>query len=235
MGYGRENDMERNELLKNLDAYGYSLLGTFSLQDPEKVLEGLLSETESRLVEGFPVVLAEGMRRKQALDWETSSWEPKKKLRKKEYERWQVLMAVSVFLFRLFGLEETLRGRAKALLLKSKDGKTCLKELEKPFQGSQEVRYGGFSLSAVRVKESFRLYVTRPPVEAAGEKVREFEMELLLSELFTPRQKQVLRKRLEGKPLTKTEREVYYRVVKKRLKALADEGLHQLAKRVLAA
>ena len=56
------------------------------------------------------------------------------------------------------------------------------------------------------------------------------ELELLLSVLFTPRQKELLKKSLAGKPMTKTEREYYSRVVKKRLKAVADARLHQMAR-----
>ena len=69
--------------------------------------------------------------------------------------------------------------------------------------------------------------------EALEKKKHDLEFELLLSEVFTPRQKTLLRKKLEAKPLTKTEREYYSRVLKKRLKALANEELHALARRLL--
>lgn len=37
----------------------------------------------------------------------------------------------------------------------------------------------------------------------------------------------------QDKSLTKTEREYFYRVVKKRLKALADERVHQMARQLV--
>ena len=79
------------------------------------------------------------------------------------------------------------------------------------------------------LKTSFRNYVVHqadPGKEFEAQK-NALEYELLLSELFTPRQKELLQKRLAGKKMTKTEREYYYRVVKKRLAALADPRLHQ--------
>jgi len=59
------------------------------------------------------------------------------------------------------------------------------------------------------------------------------QLELLLSEIFTSRQKILLRKKAEGKPLSKTEREYFSRVVKKRLKALANDELHRFALNLL--
>ena len=58
------------------------------------------------------------------------------------------------------------------------------------------------------------------------------KLELLLSELFTRRQKELLRKRAEGAAMTNTEKTYFYRTVNKRLKALADEEVHALARRL---
>ncbi|MDA8130848.1 MAG: hypothetical protein M0011_05010 [Elusimicrobia bacterium] len=54
-----------------------------------------------------------------------------------------------------------------------------------------------------------------------------------LSRIFTRRQAQLFFKRLRGERMTKTEREYFSRVVKKKTLALADDELHSLARRVL--
>ena len=55
-----------------------------------------------------------------------------------------------------------------------------------------------------------------------------------LSLLFSPRQQDLIFKKLNGERLTKTEREYFSRVVKKKLKALADKDLHQLASQLVS-
>jgi hypothetical protein len=56
----------------------------------------------------------------------------------------------------------------------------------------------------------------------------------VLSELFTERQKYIIYRRMYGLSLSKTEREYYYRVVKKRLKAIANPHIHTIALEALA-
>ncbi|HRY86172.1 MAG TPA: hypothetical protein P5561_06585, partial [Candidatus Omnitrophota bacterium] len=121
--------------------------------------------------------------------------------------------------------------RTLKLLQKDPEGEEALERTEKDFSG-EEVKANGLRLSADRLKTGFRNYVVH---QAGSGKELEaqknaLEYELLLSELFTPRQKELLAKRLAGKPMTKTEREYYYRVVKKRLVAMADDRLHQMAR-----
>ena len=53
------------------------------------------------------------------------------------------------------------------------------------------------------------------------------------AEMFTPKQKELFMSKLKGEALSKTDREYYSRVVRKKVLALANADLHQLAKRVL--
>ena len=79
--------------------------------------------------------------------------------------------------------------------------------MEGPFAKSEPVKVvDDVELSTERVKNNFRNYVVHAPGSVeAQEKKHALELGLLLAELFTPRQKEVLRKRIEGKTLTKTE------------------------------
>ena len=53
-----------------------------------------------------------------------------------------------------------------------------------------------------------------------------------LDRLFSPKQKDLVFKKLNREPLTKTEREYYSRVVKKKLEAIADADLNNIANKL---
>ena len=93
------------------------------------------------------------------------------------------------------------------------------------------------SLDLERVKKTFLRYFMRAgAVQSAENKANlreEFRREFYLSQLFAPRQRDLVEKKLRGEPLTKTEREYFSRVVKKKLLALADPDLHRLAQKAL--
>ena len=93
------------------------------------------------------------------------------------------------------------------------------------------------SLDLERVKKTFlRYYMRANEVQAAETKANlrdEFRREFYLSQFFAPKQRDLVEKKLRGEPLTKTEREYFSRVVKKKLLALADPDLHRLAQKAL--
>jgi hypothetical protein len=55
------------------------------------------------------------------------------------------------------------------------------------------------------------------------------QLERFLDLLFSDKQKELVYNRLKGRHLTKTEREYYSRVVKKKLVAIADPEMQELA------
>jgi hypothetical protein len=57
----------------------------------------------------------------------------------------------------------------------------------------------------------------------------QYDLDKALAELFTARQRELLRKRLNREPFTRSEKVYFYRTVGKRLKALANADLHRLA------
>jgi hypothetical protein len=54
-----------------------------------------------------------------------------------------------------------------------------------------------------------------------------------MSKIFSPKQKELFKKKLDGLPLNKTEQEYYSRAVKKKVMALANVELHKMARRLL--
>ena len=224
---------DQKTLMNQLTEYGYPLMKRTVTAEPEQVMEDLLAQEDVRLLEGFPVVLAHALKRKESLKWENKKWRPDA-LPKKRNRRMVYLLALSYYLFRLFGLDQEFLDRTLKLLSKM-NGKETLVQLNEPFTASQSVVVDRLKLSTERLKNTFRNYLVDGNGSAEAEKKRRvLELELLLSELFTPRQKQLLKKRLENKPMTKTEREYFYRVVSKRLKALASEELHQMARELVS-
>ena len=225
------NRVTRTQLLEGLARYGYSFRRPAPLPAGEALLEQLVDQKDPRLLEAFPAVFLALLEEKEVLEWESSYRPPFRKLPSAQRGRLIVLLAFSYLLFELFGLSQPhLRRTAKALSTFS-DWKKEVESLRPSFQASGEASLGeGVRLSVDRMKTQFRQYaLLKPPAEAAQKRREELEMELLLSEFFTPRQKELLFKRRAGEPFTKTEREYYYRVVRRRLKALADERLQQFA------
>jgi len=98
----------------------------------------------------------------------------------------------------------------------------------------------GISLQINRLREVFRQFAGQPP-EIQPVPIEEeqgvvasppLRIHRHLRLLFSPKQEELILKKLNGEPLTKTEREYYSRVVKKKLKALADRNLQELASRL---
>lgn len=217
-------------LLAALSLFGYPL---FQAQvDPNDLLASMAQSADTRLLEGFPVVLANAL----------SGGEPKVDLAKaearlgvlEERKRFRQLAMLSFYLFDLYGLGE-LRQRAQGQqLLKDDEG------LKKRLVENQPLQlHGDRELDPARLKRTFLDYVVRAREGRSGEeKARlgdEFRREFYLSLLFSPRQKDLLYKKLRGEPMTKTEREYFSRVVKKKLMALADPDLYRLAQKALQA
>ena len=228
--------MDKNLLMDQLAQRGYALMQPKSTEPAEKLFANLLSQSDARLLEGFPVVFANVLAENKPLEWESEKWQPDE-LTLKVVGRLQVMLTVSYLLFELFGMPKEYSSRVSKLLTRlvgTKEMNKYLERYKEPLLQSQSVKLNGVSLSTERLKNNFRNYVVQSPGSAeVQEKKHALELELLLAELFTPRQKEVLRKRMEGKPLTKTEREYFYRVVKKRLRALASDELHQMARTLL--
>ena len=65
------------------------------------------------------------------------------------------------------------------------------------------------------------------------EKHGELSLEYALSQLFSPKQKELFQKKLKGELFTKTEKEYFSRTVKRKAAALANPELHRLAQQLM--
>jgi len=221
--------MNREELITASGELGFRLL------TPEKrilsdkrvldVLDELSVSEDPRLIEGFPVVLANCSHRGIKLD--ISNLLSRHGQGTQEREDLEKLILASADLLAEEGLDQPDEFGIIADSLRLKYGNLL----------SKETLYlsGKRSVSTERLRNTLRRYAADlDRSESALEKekknqLRTFTMNLHLSTLFSAKQKELIQKKLEGAPLSKTEREYYSRVVKKKLEALANSELNKVA------
>ena len=221
--------MKKEELISALGALGYRLFtkGNERVNSGKvlDVLDELSGSEDSRLIEAYPVVLANCAHRGIKLD-------------------------IRGLLSR-HGQGSHSRSNIEKLILASCD---LLAEegLDQP-EGIEDIlktlrpKYGDLlkgevvdlgthrSVSTERLRRTLRRYaIDLERHESARKKdrrrqLRSFQLELHLSTLFPPKQKELILKKLKGDPLSKTEKEYYSRVVKKKLQGLANKELRKIA------
>ena len=196
------------------------------------ILDALASSNDPALVVRFPVVLSICARNGVSLNshalfskyWESS---PKKKNLEK-------LLLISGELFDLEGIESPPNLKKIVRSLKAKYGSLQSERL--------------LSLSSgmtIRIKDiqntlkDYSVKIKNAAQESAGGTLdgelqtemlqRSSELNACLDRLFSPRQKDLVFKKLDGQAFTKTEREYYSRVVRKKLKAIANSQVGYIA------
>jgi hypothetical protein len=216
-------------LFSAMSQYGYSLLQPDEMVDPNELLSALSQSDDVRVLEGFPVVMANALQKHR----NTVDLRAAENLLKDDSarERFRRLTALSFHLFRVFGFGEL---NASNPLNQNPQ---FLQELRDSMENGQPLTLGKKTLDPKRVRRTFLDYFVRANESDSAEskaKLREdFRREFNLSLFFAPKQRDLLEKKLRGEPLTKTEREYFSRVVKKKLLALADPDLHRLAQKAL--
>lgn len=221
--------MKKEELISALGALGYRL---FTKENERvnsgkvlDVLDELSGSEDSRLIEAYPVVLANCAHRGIKLD--ISGLLSRHGQRSHSRSNLEKLILASCDLLAEEGLDqpEGIEDILKTLRPKYGD----LLKGEVVDLGTHR------SVSTERLRRTLRRYaIDLERHESAREKdrrkqLRSFQMELHLSTLFPPKQKELILKKLKGDPLSKTEKEYYSRVVKKKLQGLANKELRKIA------
>ena len=199
------------------------------------ILDALASSNDPALVVRFPVVLSICARNGVSLNshalfskyWESS---PKKKNLEK-------LLLISGELFDLDGIEAPQNLKKIVRSLKAKYGSlqsTRLLSLS-----------SGMTVSIKDIQNTLRDYTFKIK-NAASESTgatsgrepktdmlqRSTELDTCLNRLFSPKQKDLVFKKLNNESFSKTEREYYSRVVRKKLKAIANSQVGYIANRL---
>jgi hypothetical protein len=226
--------MKKEDLVFNLSRLGYSLVTPEAQEVGEDQVVELLAELvdskDLRLVEGFPVVLANCAQRGMNLDFPALLTKHKPRSRKRQ--NLEKLLLVSSDLLSQEGLDKPEGLEEVSTSLKAKYGDLLVTDLLT--LGSK------VSLSTERLRNTLRRYVSSLQASRSTRKRekdkqrRSFQLNYFLSTLFSPKQKELVLKKLNGEPLNKTEKEYFSRTVKKKLEALNNSEVRKVA-RALAA
>lgn len=213
--------MKKEELIKKAEMLGFPLLKPEAKEDVNKTLSEVIKSKNSRLWEGFPVMLANAA---QSGDFRYKSvLSLLKKVPEKEY--FKKLLSMSLSLYRHLGMDfDWMRNLQKEYgeLLLGKDA-------------TGNLVIGGHVMSMEKLSSLFKAYSHSQEKElndflSARE---ESGLEYAMSQIFTPRQKELFFKKLRQEKLTKTESEYFSRVIKKKILALSNAELHGLARKII--
>lgn len=200
-----------NEKLKGrLESLGFPLLETSKHGDSAALLADVVKSRDMRLWHGFPVMLANANETHQFV---FDRFE-KELIKKSDMENARQLVLLSADVYDKEGYKNTWLKTMKSFYVNA--GKTK-------------------GLDTDKARELFRLYFM-PETKKVNELLpmkNDNSLEYSMSELFSPGQKELVMKKFRGEKFTKTENEYYSRVVKKKLLAVANSDLHNLAKTLL--
>ena len=221
--------MADEKLLNRLARFGFQMFETTEDVDVTETLAEVVQSHDTRLWEGFPVILA-----KAAEDYHFSVYKLAQKLDKQDLRGdFQSLMMVSLAAYDAYSL--TFPWARKFWKNLSEENRKTVGFFRNVFVHGGEVCWGDTALDSERMRETFDLYFVQAGEETKRrrEKMDEYSFEYSLSQVFSPKQKDLFKKKLEGKPFTKTEQEYYSRTVKKKVVALGNSELHALARKLL--
>lgn len=221
--------MVKQDLLKRLKALGLPFFETETTEDANRTLADVVASRDLRFWEGFPVVLANAGAR-NLFNYSQVLLHLKNP---KDKNNFNSLLALSLSLYKDSGVKFSW---ANALYDSLNSG---VKKESDFFLGAFK-RGGGFKagnreLSSERLKAVFNMYLNQSGLklnELVSVK-EELGLEYALSQVFSPKQKDLFLKKLKGEKLTKTEKEYFSRTVKKKVMALANPALHRLANKLL--
>jgi hypothetical protein len=221
--------MVDNKLLENLNRLGFPLMEVSADLNVNQTLADVVKSKETRLWEAFPVLLANA-----AQDYSFDYTQVVNALAEgEEQTNLHGLLLLSLALYQSYHLSFLWAKKLKQGL--SGQDVALLKDLRNSLTHAEFVTLGEMRFHASRLKEMFNNYFEQnaEKTRQLKEKHEELSLEYSLSQVFSAKQKELFKKKLEGLPLSKTEKEYFSRTVKKKVSALANPELHRLAQKIL--
>jgi len=221
--------MRREDLIFNLGRLGYALVRPetrkFKEREVLELLEELAESEDPRLVEGFPVVLANCAQKGLNLNFKTLLSRHNSDSHKQQ--ALEKLLLLSSTLLAQQGLDKPINLESLSKSLKAKYGDLLAGDV---------VDLGNkVSLSTERLRNTLKRYVADLSTSKStrdrskNRQLRSFRLNYYLSALFAPKQKELLLKKYHGEPLNKTEQEYFSRKVKKKLEAMTNKEVLKVA------
>ena len=220
--------MTDKNLLNKVSHLGFPMFEPEEDLDVNETLAEVVRSDDVRLWEGFPVMLANA-----AESYQFSFAAVERQLNREDVNNYYNLRLMSLSLYAYFHLSFPWVNKPHKSL--SDNDKRLLAQWKNSLKHEKTLTWNGAELNGGPLKRLFELYFEQKMTKDKQKKDRfeEFSLEYALSQLFSPKQKELVKKKLDGSVLTKTEQEYYSRTVKKKVVALANSELHSLARKLL--
>lgn len=221
--------MKKSELLENMNSMGYPLFETTNTPDTNKILAEVIKSKELRFWEGFPVLAANSMR-KGEFDYKTIL----KYLRDnndKNILNYLLIISLLTFEKNKLYFPEADKYFSRSVNL----NRNIYKEFSRKMAHNKTLLVGSKTISTERVLNTFNNYF-RDLYNSTNDyfKVKDnHDFEYAMSQVFAKKQKIIFMKKINNEKMTKTENEYYSRVIKKKVFAIANKRLHEMAVRLL--
>jgi len=219
------------KFLDNLARLGYPLFSPEESLDVNQTLAEAVKSDLVRVWEGFPVLLV------NAVTYPGFNYKKVVELLKTSdrKEKFNELVLVSLGLYKFLRVHYSGVKKVEKEL-PEKNLKT-VSQYRNYFAYNEEFKVHKTVLSAERMVNAFNNYSVKhfADLKKETEKYEDLSVEYALSQVFSPKQKELFLKKVKGEPFTKTEREYFSRTVKKKVLALANPEVERLAKLVLNA
>lgn len=221
--------MTDKKLLNNLSKLGFPMFEPSEEMDVNETLAEVVKSNDTRLWEGFPVLLANAAESYQ-FSLELIEQQLTDQNQKENFHR---LLLLSLALYASYNLNFSWSNKLKKNL--SEQDRNLVRSWRNHLVHDLPLKWNNTELDPERLRGTFTLYFEKNAENSRRKKERfeEFSLEHALSQVFSPKQKELFKMKLEGLPLTKTEQEYYSRTVKKKVVALANSELHSLARKLL--
>lgn len=208
--------MKEKELFERMSNYGYNLLMTDE-NDAVELLNSIMNSSEYRVLEGFPVVLMNILKRgsMSADDYKHLNENAKK----------MVKISLALYLF------DKNRSIVEKALVNFNLKKQDINGYLKSFKSKNLFNVKDLKLDSLRMVNTFEKYKNEAQNRESDKIIelrKNMEFNISMNRLFSPKQKDLVFKRLNGEVFTQTEKEYYSRVVKKKIEAILNESVREL-------
>lgn len=221
--------MDDRKFFRSLSKLGFSVFEPGEEVNVSDTLAMVVKSHDTRIWEGFPVLIA------NATDMYAFLPEKVEALLKNKEEKdfFHRLTLISGALFSHYHISFSWWNKLNKQL--SEKDRKLVNQWKRDLAKNNSLSFDDVELDPERLKGVFELYFEEKAEKGRRrkEKYEELSLEYALSQVFSPKQKELFMKKLDGLALTKTEQEYFSRTVKKKVLALANSELHALSKKIL--
>ncbi len=232
---------KKQALLDDLDKLGIGLFRPEEKIDLQETFKSLVESNDPRLFESFPIVVYNCSTNKNERNYfDFNSFVKSLEANKRNQKTFLQLLYLSLLTFKLFNKKEHLVSDLNKLFEKKNLLTRFKRTFDNKFLDSSKVDIGNTQLNLGRMKNIFLNFVIaeeegkQKTLTETLEFKKNLQTELFLSRLFSPKQKEIIKKKLRGKKLNRSEAQYYSRVIKKKLRAIADAEVQNVVTATLS-